>query len=234
MNRDRGPLRRVAGFSESALPFLRRRSYDRSRSLSEASRARARGNPTKAIARYREVLEHEPTNTDIHRRLAPLLAGTRQVEDAWASYQIAIAHLVRGGFLDQAIGVLREAAGCLGKQRAVWEELANVETERGRPIDAHAALLEGRNRFRSRQDAPDAIHLLLRARKLAPGDFATNHDLAALLIRSGAPDPAAHILRQLALQSTRSQLRRVRGLQFRLAPSPGAFWAWIRASFGRR
>ena len=216
------------------MAWLRRKSYDRSRSLSEAARARSRGNATKAIARYREVLEHEPLNIDVHRRLAPLLAGTRQADDAWDSYRIAVAHLVRKGFLDQAIGVLREAAGCLGKQRAVWEELAAVEQERGRPIDAHAALLEGRHRFRSHQDGPDAIQLLLRARKLAPEDFETNFDLAGLLVRSGAGGPAAHILFQLAERSSGRPLRRVRRLQFRLAPSADALWGWIRAWFGRR
>jgi tetratricopeptide (TPR) repeat protein len=226
--------RRPHSASGCFLAWLRKKSYDRSRSLAQAARARARGNRTKAISRYREVLAHEPTNTDIHRRLAPLLAGTKQTAEAWESYRIAVASLMRGGFVDRAVGVLREAAGCLGKERCVWEELAQAEQERGRPVDAHEALLEGRRHFRARGERSEAIRLLLRARKLAPNHFEGNYDLARLLARSGAAGPAAHILAELADRSEGSALRRVRLRQLLLTPSPGALWRWLRAWVGLR
>jgi len=212
----------------------RSKPYDRNRLLAEATRARTKGKPKKALALFETVLEHEPSNADLHRRVAPLRAGSQRLADAWASYRIAVASLVKAGFVDQAVGVLREAATNLGRERAVWEELADAEAQRGRPVDAHKALLEGRARFRSRRDRPEAIKLLLRARKLAPGDFESNFDLAGLLGRSGAREPAKRILVELAARARGAQLRRTRRRQLLLSPTPGAFWRFLRSLAGRR
>ena len=214
--------------------FGRSKPYDRNRVLAEAARARTKGKPKKALALLETVLEREPSNADLHRRIAPLRAGARRMADAWSSYRIAVASLVKAGFVDQAIGVLREAATNLGRERAVWEQLAEAEEQRGRPIDAHKALLEGRALFRSRRDRPDAIRLLLRARKLSPSHFEANFDLAGLLARTGAREPASRILIELAARARSSELRRTRRRQLLLSPTPGAFWRFLRSLAGRR
>ena len=116
----------------------------------------------------------------------------------------------------------------------MWEQLADTEAQRGRPIDAHRALLEGRARFRSRRDRPEAIRLLLHARKLAPTDFEANFDLAGLLARTGARAPAARILAELAARTRGSELRRTRRRQLLLSPTPGALWRFLRSLAGRR
>ena len=214
--------------------FGRSKPYDRNRVLAEAARARTKGKPKKALALLETVLEREPSNADLHRRIAPLRAGARRMADAWNSYRIAVASLVNAGFLDQAVGVLREAATNLGRERGVWEQLAEAEEQRGRPIDAHRALLEGRALFRSRRDRPDAIRLLLRARKLAPSHFEANFDLAGLLGSSGAREPASRILIELAARARGSELRRTRRRQLLLTPTPGAFLRFLRSLVGRR
>ena len=63
--------------------------YDRNRLLTDAARARKKGRRAKAIALYREVLAVEPENAEIHRRVAPLLAETKQPEAAWECSQRA-------------------------------------------------------------------------------------------------------------------------------------------------
>jgi thioredoxin-like negative regulator of GroEL len=217
------------------MAFLRRaKPYDRDRLLAEAVRARTKGKVKKAVTLLESVIAREPTNADLHRRIAPLLAATKRTADAWTSYRIAVASLVRAGFVDQAVGVLREAAGPLGRERAVWEQLADAEQERGRPVDAVEALIEGRHRFRARRDRPEAIKLLLRARKIAPGHFEANFDLAGLLGRSGARAPAARILAELAARAHGGQLRRTRRRQLALHPTPGALWRFLRSLVGRR
>jgi tetratricopeptide (TPR) repeat protein len=214
--------------------WARSKSYDRDRLLAEASRARKQGKPKKALARLETVLKQEPSNAELHRRVAPLRAEVRRLADAWSSYRIAVASLVRAGFVDQAVGVLREAAGYLGRERALWEELANAEQQRGRPIDAVDALLEGRQRFRARRDRPDAIRLLQRARQLVPSHFEANFDLAGLLARTGSRATAARILAELAARARGSELRRTRRRQLFLSPSPGALWRYVRSWVGRR
>lgn len=212
----------------------RSKPYDRNRLLAEAARARTKGKPKKVLALLETVLEHEPSNADLHRRIAPLRAGASRMADSWSSYRIAVASLVKAGFVDQAVGVLREAATNLGRERAVWEQLAEAEEQRGRPIDAHKALLEGRALFRSRRDRPEAIRLLLRARKLAPSHFEANFDLAGLLGSTGAREPASRILIELAARARGAELRRTRRRQLILSPTPGAFWRFLRSLAGRR
>ena len=65
---------------------------------------------------YRQVLAAEPNSVEIHERLAPLLAATRQDFDAWNSYR-AVAHAaLREGREDRAIAVFREAAHALPQE----------------------------------------------------------------------------------------------------------------------
>ncbi len=217
------------------MAFLRRsKPYDRTRLLAEATRARTNGKTRKAVELLETVIQHEPANAELHRRIAPMFAAVRRMSDAWTSYRIAVASLVKAGFVDQAVGVLREAAGSLGRERTVWEQLADAEQQRGRPIDAVDALLEGRQRFRARRDRSEAIKLLLRARKIAPAHFEANFDLAGLLARSGARAPAARILAELAARARGSELRRTRRRQLALSPTPGALWRFLRSWVGRR
>jgi predicted Zn-dependent protease len=76
----------------------RKKPYDRSRLLKDAARARKKGKRHKAIALYRELLAVEPENPDLHRRIAPLPAETKQSAKAWASYRRASDRLVSQGF----------------------------------------------------------------------------------------------------------------------------------------
>lgn len=208
----------------------RGKPYDRVRLLADAAHARQKGRREKAIGLYREVLAVEPENDDLHRRIAPLLAETKQPDAAWESYRRAAGGLAKKGFLDQAVGVLREASVRLPKQAGLWEGLSDLELERRGPADAAEVLLEARRHFRSRRERDRAISLLLRARRLTPGSFGVNFELAGILAKTGARKRACGILEDLACQCRGQQLRRVRGRQLRMAPTPFAAGRWLRAA----
>jgi tetratricopeptide (TPR) repeat protein len=208
----------------------RGKPYDRSRLLAEAVRARKKGRREKAIALYREVLAVEPENDDLHRRIAPLLAETKQPDAAWESYQRAVDGLAKKGFLGHAVGVLREASVLLPKQVALWEALSDLELKRRGAADAAEVLLEAQRHFRSRRERDRAISLLLRAQRLVPRSFAVNFELAKVFAKAGAPKRARGILNELASRSRGRQLRRVRGKQLRMSPTPFAAWRWLRAA----
>lgn len=207
--------------------FGRRAHYDRLRILGDAARAQRKGRRKKAIALYRQVLEFEPENPDLHRKIAPLLARTRRHPEAWASYRQAAAGLIRLGFLDRAIGVYREAAGHMPRQEEVWLELAELETRRGRRADALQMLLAGRRQLRSRADRPRAIRLLLRARELDPSCFEASFDLAGLLAKVGHRARSLVLLNSLAVRASGTELRRVRARQLFRSPGPRTAWRWL-------
>ena len=212
----------------------REKTYDRNRILRAAAQARHKRKSHKAIELYQQVLAKEPDNAELHRKIAPLLAETRQQSEAWTSYRKAADGLVKQGFIEQAIGMFREASGYLPCTVDVWNTLADLELERKRPVDAHRALIEGRSHFRARKHRAEAILLLQRARKLEPRHFETTFDLAGLLARSGARPRAHRLLEELSSWAGGRQLRRVRRRQFGISPTPASAWRWLRSLFGMR
>jgi tetratricopeptide (TPR) repeat protein len=213
--------------------FGRSRPYDRTRLLEQALRATQRRRPKRAIALYRKVLAVDPNDTQVHRKIAPLLARTRQADDAWESYRRAAEQLSAQGFVDQAIGVYREACAYLARQHRLWLALAELEVKRGRPVDAVNTLIAGSRRVRSRRTRQEAVALLQQARKIQPGAFEPNYELAGLLARAGARDRALRILQELAPRTRGRQLRRLRGRQFFLSPTPAAAWRWLATAVAR-
>lgn len=213
--------------------FRRNQRYDRSRLLRKAAGARKKGRRKKAIDLYRKVLAVEPEDAQIHRKIAPLLAETKQRDDAWRSYQLAAERLRVQGFVDQAIGVLREAARYLPDEPNLWRTLSQLELERHRSADAVSALLEGAGHLRSRRTRDAALSLLMAARKIEPDAFEPNLALGRLLVRCGAHDRGVRLLEQLADRTVGTQRRAVRALLFRISPTPAAAWRWLRAVRGR-
>jgi pentatricopeptide repeat protein len=138
--------------------------YDRSRILDAASRARARKQRRRAIELYRWVLAVEPQNVEIHARLAPLLAETRQGFDAWGSYKAVARALLRQGQPDKALAVYREATLKLPREDQAWLAVARLQHKRGNPRDALDTLVEGSRNFRSARLRSRAIQLLRTGR----------------------------------------------------------------------
>ena len=58
--------------------YQRNPIYDRSRLLRRAAGAQTKGRRKKAIELYRKVLAVEPNDAQVHRKIAPLLAETKQ------------------------------------------------------------------------------------------------------------------------------------------------------------
>jgi tetratricopeptide (TPR) repeat protein len=207
---------------------------DRVKLMRRAATARAKGKHKKAIALYRQVLEREPDDPALHKKLAPLYAKTKRAPEALVSYQVAAEGLVRQGFSDQAIGLLRGAAGQLPTEVVLWQSVAELELQRGRRVDAVAVLVEGRGHLRKRKQRLLAIALLADARKINPSDFGVSYDLACLLAKTGRAVMAARLLDELAARTDRKWLARVRGRQLRLSPGPGTLGRYLRALALRR
>lgn len=208
-----------------------REGYNRNRLLEQAGRARGRGRLKKAVELYRQVLAVEPRNADLHRKLAPLLARTKKPDESLKSYRAAADDLIRGGFIEQAIGLYREAVQQLPPQRELFVTLSELELERGRKPDAIGALLEGRKQFRRRRDRREAILLLMHAHKLDSRHLNTSLDLATMLAKTGNRPHALRLLNEQATGRRGPALRRVRARHFRLAPGFGTGWRWLRALF---
>ncbi|MFQ5657610.1 MAG: tetratricopeptide repeat protein [Candidatus Methylomirabilales bacterium] len=213
--------------------FKTEKSYNRSVVLEAADRARAKGKSKKAIVQYRRVLEANPHDHVIHGKIAPLLAETKQLRDAWLSFVAAGEGYVRNGFVDQAISMYRQAARYFPREVEVWEAIARLQVDRERQADAVKALLEARRHFRGRHGRLEAIRLLHKACEIEPGNFEVTYELARLLGKTGDKEQARRMLNGLADEVRGRNLRSVRGALFRMSPNPVTAWQWLWAAIAQ-
>ncbi len=208
--------------------FSRGNPYDRMRLLERAARERRRGRLRKAIALYREVIAVEPENGELHRRIAPLLARSRDPAAAWSSYRCAARALLEAGFAEKAIGLYREATELLPREPGAWRAVADLELARARTADAKQALVDGRRRLKGRRARQSAALLLASALELDPRDLALRIDLVRLRRRLGQRGAALNML-DAALRWNPDRVARIRFEQLRTRPRPDAAWRWLRA-----
>lgn len=211
--------------------LVRTRQYDRRKLLdgaAKASRSGSRRKRRRAIALYGQVLEREPHDPDLHRKIAPLHALEGDGDKAGASYRSAIDTYVERGFVDRAVGVARDAVEKLPRRVEFWTELSRLELERGRRADAVGALCEARRLFRARRDRKTALALLKAAWSIDPTRPEVGLDLALQLSRARRPRRAAEVLGEIPIDSWRT-LRRVRARALRLSPGPAALARYLRA-----
>lgn len=209
--------------------LLRNDSYDRSRLLDAAARARRRGRSREAIQCYERVLAAEPKNPELLRRIAPLFAQVAEPDRAWQAYRAAADEFARAGYADKAIGVYREAAATMPRTAVAWLSIAELERARGRIVDAKLALLSGRAHYKTRADVCVAADLLRRALAIDPSDFDARLDLARCEARAGETQSALESL-AAALVLRPDRLRRIRWEELRAQPSGARAWAWLRAA----
>ncbi|HEY6099662.1 MAG TPA: tetratricopeptide repeat protein [Anaeromyxobacter sp.] len=216
--------------------LLRRKAvaFDRTATLAEGDRARARGRRRKAIAAYRKVLAADPKDTGVHGKIAPLLARTGKRTEALASFRAASEGQVRAGFVDRALSVLRQASDFYPEELGLWEEIARLHVQRGRRADAVAALVGAGGRLLRTRHRPVAVSTLRRALEIEPWQPDATLLLARVLAKEGRRDDALALVEGLATRVRGKVHRRARALAFRISPTLGNLWRWMRARFGAR
>lgn len=215
----------MALFTRSEKPF------DRSKTLEVASKAKAKGNLKKAIAAYREVLARKADDFDVHLKLAPLLAETRQLGDAWRSFQLAGEGYSRRGFADKAASVYRQASEFLPHEVEIWERISDLCLQRERRAEATKTLVEAAGKhFRKAAQRAGAIRLLRRAAEIEPESTKLAVKLARLLRQDGQRDESRALLERFVDVAPREDLPGIRKELFLLSKSPAALWRWLRAS----
>ncbi len=214
--------------------FGRSQRLSRSQLSRAASRAQAKGRYKKALRLYQELLEREPDNREVQKKIAGLQARTNAKADAWASFRFSAEAFLLEGFADKAIGVYREAAHYLPHEPEAWSAIADIHIDQDRRHDAVAVLREGRRQMRSRRLRAEAIRLLTRARDLEPSSFEVGFDLSRLYWKTGARSESIGLLEQLERVSTKPQLVRLRRTHFVRYPNVVTGWRWLRAAVLRR
>lgn len=154
--------------------------------------------------------------------------------DAWPYFAAAGEGYARDGFYAKAIAVYVRAAAFLPAKVDLWLTLADLNLRRQRKADAFKACLDGRRHFPGLAQHHQAGQLLRRALEIEPFHVETTLDLARVLRRTGQREEATRLLRGIAVRNRGRPLRRIRGAQVRLSPTPAALWRWLRAAVAGR
>lgn len=214
--------------------FTQHKSYDRYAILAAAENARVKGRKRKAIAEYRKILEVDPSDHEIHGKIAPLLAQKQQRREAWSSFVTAGEGYIRDGHAEKALSIYMQAAHYLPRQVEIWETIARLQVERERRPDAIKALLVGSRHFRSRKLRLQGLRLLRQACQIEPGHFEAAFEFARRLVKAGEKQEARWLLDGLVNWARGRNLRRVSTALFRMSPTPTAAWRWLRAAIAAR
>jgi tetratricopeptide (TPR) repeat protein len=201
--------------------------------IAVADVARARGRRKQAIAGYRRVLEANPQDLNVHAKLAPLLAAAGDRDGALASFRTAADGQAKAGFHERALSLFIQAADHYPDEETLWPEIARLHLQRGRRAEAVANLTEGGWRLLLARRPQLAEWVLRLALQFEPYDGDANAILARVLRKLGRRDEAVAALEGVAARTRGRRLRAVRGLVFRIHPTPAHFWAWMRAAAGK-
>jgi thioredoxin-like negative regulator of GroEL len=197
--------------------------------LTEAHRARNKGNDRAAIRLYRRILVENPRNLEVALRVAPMLAWAGEAFEAWQLYRRVALEYVRKKKYTECLAVYREACRFVPFEFEAWRLCAELQLKMKRADGAFETLVDGRMNFGGPQTRAQAIALLSRAREIEPWDDHLLLDLATLYTANDQADLALELLSTLSCRVRGVMLRRVRLLQLRLTLSLRYVYLWIRA-----
>jgi tetratricopeptide (TPR) repeat protein len=209
--------------------FSRKIPYDRKRLLKAAEAAAKKRHFRRAVRLYRQILAAERRNPEIHMRIAPMLARIGRRFDAWESFQIAAAAPEIADDPQRSAALFAKAAVALPKNVEVWRALSRARLRCQEPDAAIAALRKGRRNFRRKRVVYEAIVLLRDALDLSPMRADLVLDLSRQLLRSGQASEALFLLEALDEKAHGETQVAVRRLIWRIDPTFGNTWRWLRA-----
>ncbi|MFI5340422.1 MAG: tetratricopeptide repeat protein [Candidatus Methylomirabilales bacterium] len=189
--------------------------YDRSESFRRAEKFRSRGRVKKAIREYEKVLAVDPTDLEVHTKIAPLYIRAGRKIQAKASLKRVIAWHEKEGFVEKAIAMLRLALTLDRRDLALSLNLANLYLGKDLKADA-LRLLEGARRTfrRKRFRQVSLVRLFWRAGR-----------------RRDARERLWQMESQWARRKNRKCWRKTRWLLCRRAPSLSTCWGYFISLF---
>ena len=197
--------------------------------LTEAHRARNKGQSRAAIRLYRRILIENPKNLEVALRVAPMLAYAGEGFEAWQLFRRVAMEYAREKQYTECLAVYREACRFVPFEFDAWRLCAELQLKLRRPEGAFETLIEGRARFGRAHTRAQAIALLTRAREIEPWDDHLLLDLAELYAANDQSDLSLELLATLACRVEGSMLRRVRRRQLRITFSFRYVLLWLRA-----
>ncbi|MBF8260846.1 MAG: hypothetical protein HW376_375, partial [candidate division NC10 bacterium] len=203
-------------------------SFDKRKAIQKAMTLVQQGQPEKAIAEYRLILDVDPSDTSLCNTLGDLYLQVGATSEATACYLKLVDVLKAEGLIFRAIAVYKKILKLNPDNLSAVRACADLYATEGLRAEAkHLYLMEAERSLKSGLDK-QALEAYERLVGVDPGDTAGAAKLASLLAREGRRSEAADLLGRLA-QECRAQrrLENARTLYRQMVEIvPGAFTGW--------
>jgi len=203
-------------------------SFDKRKAIQKAMTLVQQGQPEKAIAEYRLILDVDPSDTSLCNTLGDLYLQVGATSEATACYLKLVDVLKAEGLIFRAIAVYKKILKLNPDNLSAVRACADLYATEGLRAEAkHLYLMEAERLLKSGLDK-QALEAYERLVGVDPGDTAGAAKLASLLAREGRRSEAADLLGRLA-QECRAQrrLENARTLYRQMVEiAPGAFTGW--------
>ncbi|MBF8297658.1 MAG: uncharacterized protein HW395_315 [candidate division NC10 bacterium] len=203
-------------------------SFDKRKAIQKAMTLVQQGQPEKAIAEYRLILDVDPSDTSLCNTLGDLYLQVGATSEATVCYLKLVDVLKAEGLIFRAIAVYKKILKLNPDNLSAVRACADLYATEGLRAEAkHLYLMEAERSLKSGLDK-QALEAYERLVGVDPGDTAGAAKLASLLAREGRRSEAADLLGRLA-QECRAQrrLENARTLYRQMVEiAPGAFTGW--------
>ena len=203
-------------------------SFDKRKAIQKAMTLVQQGQPEKAIAEYRLILDVDPSDTSLCNTLGDLYLQVGATSEATACYLKLVDVLKAEGLIFRAIAVYKKILKLNPDNLSAVRACADLYATEGLRAEAkHLYLMEAERSLKLGLDK-QALEAYERLVGVDPGDTAGAAKLASLLAREGRRSEAADLLGRLAQECRAGgRLENARTLYRQMVEIvPGAFTGW--------
>lgn len=205
-------------------------AFDRREIAARASEARGKGKRKRAVELYREILEHDPDDHEVHGKVAQLLAESGDLAAAAASFRAGAEGYHRKGFTDRAIALLKQGVTHVPTDADSWIRISEMYVVREKKKDAQKTLADARVMFKRRADLPGAARILDAHLLLEPTAIDVAIDRARIARRLGQRSFGQLLLMDRLATVDAADRKKLRRALFFLRPTPAALVRWLANS----
>lgn len=203
-------------------------TFDRRAVAAKAAEARGKGKRKRAVELYREILEHDPEDHEVHGKIAQLLAEGGDLTAASVSFRAGAEGYHKKGFTDRAIALLKQGTTYLPTDAELWLRISEMYVGREKKKDAEKTLSDARPMFKRKADLRGAARILDAHLALEPRALDVAIDRAQVAKRLRDRDHGVALLTGLLAGASDAERKKLRKALFSLQPSLGSWWRWVR------
>lgn len=172
--------------------------FDRDATLRKAQKLLRQGRLDLAVAEYRSVIDHQPSDWNTANTLGDLYVRAGQVDNAVAQYIRIADHLATEGFMPKAAALYKKILKIKPNEERALSQLGEIAGTQGLLADAKSAFATLAEQRRGRGDRHGAAEARIRLGDLEGVDFDARLVGARARVEIGDASGAANRLKELA------------------------------------